>query len=205
MTIFHRSDDHFGHKNIIGYSGRPWADVDAMNQGLVDRHNELVSEDDTVWFHGDVALSLSQLHWASQMNGTKYLLAGNHDKCWTHAKKGGRPQDIQPYIDAGFEKVYTSGILYNYDMGAQKVTLSHLPYAGDHTETDRYIEFRPENRGQVNLCGHVHEKWKVWGRSINVGVDVWDWYPVPEDNLIDMIKAGLTDDPHNGKIVTPVV
>ena len=39
-------------------------------------------------------------------------------------------------------------------------------------------------RCDVNLCGHVHEKWREQGGLINVGVDVWDFKPVNLDFLV---------------------
>jgi calcineurin-like phosphoesterase family protein len=40
------------------------------------------------------------------------------------------------------------------------------------------------------LCGHVHEAWKRHVRVINVGVDVWDFYPVSVDQLLEVMKEG---------------
>ncbi|TDI97002.1 MAG: hypothetical protein E2O29_01845 [Deltaproteobacteria bacterium] len=36
----------------------------------------------------------------------------------------------------------------------------------------------------LQLCGHVHEKWKHKGTIVNVGVDVWDFKPVNIKTLI---------------------
>jgi calcineurin-like phosphoesterase family protein len=36
--------------------------------------------------------------------------------------------------------------------------------------------------------GHIHEKWRLRGRMINVGVDAWDFTPAAEE-----IVAGLMD------------
>jgi calcineurin-like phosphoesterase family protein len=48
---------------------------------------------------------------------------------------------------------------------------------------------------QVNLVGHVHEKWKVkWIDNtllINVGVDVWDFRPVSFERLYALIEKEL--------------
>lgn len=42
MAVFFTSDQHYGHVNIIGYCGRPFADVSAMNEAMVARHNATV-------------------------------------------------------------------------------------------------------------------------------------------------------------------
>lgn len=53
MTTWFTADLHFGHANIINYSGRPFADVTAMNQALIERWNASIHPDDTVWVLGD--------------------------------------------------------------------------------------------------------------------------------------------------------
>ena len=39
-------------------------------------------------------------------------------------------------------------------------------------------------KGEQGLCGHVHEKWRRHRDLINVGVDVWDFRPVPMATLL---------------------
>ena len=46
--VFFVSDTHFFHKNIIKDCDRPFADVDEMNQFMIDRWNEAVGPDDIV-------------------------------------------------------------------------------------------------------------------------------------------------------------
>lgn len=36
----------------------------------------------------------------------------------------------------------------------------------------------------INICGHVHEKWLSNGEAINVGVDVWNFHPVSLKHII---------------------
>lgn len=186
MTEWHTSDWHLGHKNIIGYSGRPWSTVEEMNEGLIARHNELVRPADTVWMHGDVALHASQLAHVKRFNGKLILIAGNHDSCWDGHKRAARA--AAAYREAGFTEIYSSGSVPRV-VGARPVLLSHLPYADPAAPDQRYADRRPENRGLPLLCGHVHEKWRIQGRMINVGVDVNDWYPVAADQLAEELKA----------------
>ena len=46
MTTWFTADLHFGHANIINYSGRTFADVTAMNQALIERWNASIHPDD---------------------------------------------------------------------------------------------------------------------------------------------------------------
>ena len=87
------SDHHFGHANIIRYCTRPFADVDEMNDAMVDRWNDVVADSDEVWIIGDLvmgALTENLSHHVSRLRGRKILVPGNHDVCWQGRKKGGR-------------------------------------------------------------------------------------------------------------------
>ena len=89
MTTWFTSDHHFGHANIIKYSERPFNSVAHMNAAMVGAWNGVVAVDDTVYYLGDFAM---QPHLVSeilpQLNGTKILIAGNHDRC--HPKLAAR-------------------------------------------------------------------------------------------------------------------
>lgn len=54
MTTWFTADLHFGHRNIIDYCDRPFADVEAMNRALIDDWNQTASESDTVWVLDEV-------------------------------------------------------------------------------------------------------------------------------------------------------
>ena len=57
---------------------------------------------------------------------------------------------------------------------------------------DKFAKWRPTDDGRWLLCGHVHEKWKIQGRMINVGVDVWDYKPVPVTEIEKIINGQHT-------------
>lgn len=54
MTVFFVSDTHFNHRRIIDYCVRPFGSVKEMNQGIIERWNSIVHDDDTVFHLGDV-------------------------------------------------------------------------------------------------------------------------------------------------------
>ena len=55
MNTFFTSDQHYGHAMILEYCNRPFADVQTMNETLVDNHNAVVGKKDTVYHLGDFA------------------------------------------------------------------------------------------------------------------------------------------------------
>lgn len=106
MTTWFTADLHLGHRNIIDYCSRPFPDVDAMNDALIERWNDTVAEDDRVWVVGDFALGkiTDTLPLVEALHGRKILVAGNHDRCW--AGHGRRADGwTERYLDAGFDEV----------------------------------------------------------------------------------------------------
>ena len=192
MTTWFTADLHLGHANIIRYCERPFADAEAMNRSLVQGWNDTVGADDTVWVLGDVALGkISEtLTMIAELNGRKLLLAGNHDRCW--AGHGRRAEGwTERYLDAGFAEVHQGQM--KLPLADKKVLACHFPYRGDSHDRDRYTEHRPVDKGDRLLHGHVHERWRQWGRMINVGVDVWGYRPVSERAIAELISAGPAD------------
>lgn len=192
MTTFFTADLHFGHENIIKFCDRPWDNIEDMTEGLVERWNETVEPTDTVFVLGDVAFKLKSrpefLNAVGCLNGTKILLAGNHDSCWEWSKNA--LAESKRYYDAGFHLVNRHG----YDtvmIDDELVDMCHFPYEGDSHEADRFKDKRPLDNGRWLIHGHVHDSWKIRNRQINVGVDVWDYRPVAESTIIDIMKGNL--------------
>lgn len=128
------SDHHFSHKKIIDFESRPFDSVEDMNAFMVQAHNELVSEDDTVYFLGD--FSFKQKLAAEQinaLNGKKVLITGNHDDLRNKA-----------FVDS-FDEVhsYLKRKLFGHD-----VVMFHYPIA----------EWDKMHYGSIHLHGHVHGK-----------------------------------------------
>ena len=179
MTTYFTSDTHFGHKNIIKYCNRPFADVDEMNKALIDNWNDVVRPSDEVYHLGDVSLGQIKdtLPLAKQLHGHKFLVRGNHDRCWQNADW------MAAYQDVGFKICQDS---LHFD----DFVVCHFPYTGDSQADDRYVSDRPVDEGKWLLHGHVHDEWKIKDRLINVGVDVWDYHPVSYDVLNEIRSSG---------------
>jgi calcineurin-like phosphoesterase family protein len=72
------------------------------------------------------------------------------------------------------------------------VSVSHYPSTDSHS----FGQWLP---GDIHICGHVHKKWKHFldvknkVLNINVGVDVWNFQIISEDELIKYIDKILHD------------
>lgn len=181
--LFFTADQHYNHRNIIQYCSRPFHDLVEMNEALVQRHNAVVSKDDTVVHLGDIAWDGPG--WVRRLNGKHFLVPGNHDTCHPCHKRYAR--EVRWYCKEGLT-VLDVQFVQELGLGFPPVLLCHFPFYGDmHASEERYKAFRPTALplpARLLLHGHVHTAWKRRGICINVGVDVWDYAPVSVDQLV---------------------
>jgi calcineurin-like phosphoesterase family protein len=50
------------------------------------------------------------------------------------------------------------------------------------------MQWRLRDEGKYLIHGHLHSAEKFNGREIHVGVDAWDFTPVPLETIADYIK-----------------
>ena len=130
------SDTHFGHTNSWekfklpnGDPLRPFTSTEEMDETMVERWNDVVRPQDTVYHLGDVVINRKSLHHVKRLNGKKRLVRGNHDIF--------KDED---YREVGFES------LYGVRVFVDQFILSHIPLHPDCV-TERF---------RVNVHGHLH-------------------------------------------------
>ncbi len=152
---FFISDTHFGHSNVIEYSGRPFKDTDEMDNTMIARWNGTVNDDDDVFFLGDFGFgSFNRLCDIFRcLAGNKVLIRGNHDGGYSKMRRMGWSSVLQEA---------TIGIA-GYD-----VHLKHHPKVG--------------GADMLTLHGHIHEKGvpEFVGMQMCMCVELWDYRPVSE-------------------------
>lgn len=196
---FFTSDTHFGHKNIIRYANRPFADVSHMNEAIIANWNALVGPFDTVYHLGDVALGPWE-DWdavLTRLNGYKILVVGNHDRIF----KGEKPkmqERFAEHYERWFDEIHDNVESLHLSNGAE-VALSHFPYEADHFDNARYMEFRLPDEGKVLIHGHTHAEHAKMGQDarvsrsvagtlqIHVGQDAWLYRPVSEGEIVNLL------------------
>ena len=133
--IFYISDLHIGHTNVIKFDGRPFSDIQEMEDTIVKNWNETVTNDDTVYILGDFCW-LKENDWIrvlKLLNGSKVLIRGNHDLKEMSATLRRCFQDVKDY-----KEIVDNG---------RKVILCHYPipfYKSDYAD---YVYM---------LYGHLH-------------------------------------------------
>lgn len=191
------SDWHFGHVRIMefcpqryDYLGIPiGASLEEMNEAIVNKLNQFIQPDDEVWVLGDVAMGKRDVSmtYVSQINGYKHLVMGNHDACHrihTGNKKDKQGQWMRRYLDYGFETIQNTAYM---DINGIAFAMSHFPYYGDHTEENRYDEYRPADLGLPLVHGHVHDLYQTLDKMFNVGIDAHDGVPVSESQILEWL------------------
>ena len=168
-----------------------------MDEKMIRNWNSVVREKDVVIVTGDFYMYHTKEKMReilSRLNGTKILVRGNHDAT---------PPEM---LHMGFDHVCESMTM---KIGGEVVNISHFPYKGPKLKLmwygflaklfpgkfwrPRHFKGQLENDGKFLIHGHTHSKRKVNGKQIHVGVDAWDFKPVPLQkigNIIAMIKIG---------------
>lgn len=171
------SDPHFGHKNIIGYTGRPFADLREMHEAFVGKYNSRVRPGEDVLWCGDAFFckEAQATEILGAMNGRKFLVRGNHDKMTRDA-----------LVRAGFSWVVGQ---LPFDMGGRRFLACHYPYAAEAMDA-RYRDRMPVPAEGVTLVhGHTHSKHRSSPGAIHVGVDAWDYRPASAAEVLALAEA----------------
>lgn len=151
-NVFFTSDTHYGHKNIIKFSNRPFKDVEHMNEALIQGWNSVVGEDDVVYHLGDVSLTSASKtsEILNRLNGKIHLIRGNHEK--SVLRKEGNRSRFET-IEGGNTIIVNKQVIYLNHYSCRVWDQSH--------------------RGSWCLYGHSHDslEYAPWGKSMDVGVD----------------------------------
>lgn len=162
--IWFIADTHFGDEKIRRYECRPFETAAQMDEQLITRWNQAVSEEDEVYVLGDFGAEGAEAQVLQKLKGIKYLVKGNHD-----TNSNGY------YRNAGFAEVYDRPIILDGFWILSHDALyvnTNMPYA--------------------NLFGHVHNSpmFKDYSRQhFCVCVERIDYTPIS----FEVIKAKLAE------------
>jgi calcineurin-like phosphoesterase family protein len=176
IKFYITSDTHFGHKNILEYSDRPFSDVNEMDEYMIDSWNSVVSPQDIVFHLGDFAFLRPNrvIEILSRLSGTIYFVYGNHDR------------------------VMRNPIVTDYSKQTKKIRYAadvfECKYKKDYLFMSHYAHriWNRSHRGSIHFYGHSHGSIASLGRSMDVGVDSKDmdsnYAPFLLDDVIEFTK-----------------
>lgn len=173
------ADTHFGHRGILKHCARtrPFADIEEMDQAIIDAWNSRVAPHDVVYHLGDVSFHGAErtAYLLYHLRGKIHLVRGNHDRL-------GDPGVVGRFLDvADYKKVSIDG---------RKLILCHYPL----------LTWDGAHRGSWMLHGHSHGSLRApLTTRLDVGVDThdllpWSWEEV-QDALVGR-EYKITD--HHG-------
>jgi len=161
VATFFTSDSHFGDHRTLNIWKRAFASVAEMDAVLIQAWNAAVGPEDELWHLGDFARRPADVPaLLARLNGTKHLIRGNNDPAATLAAPGWA--SVHDYLELDHE--------------GKKLVLCHYPFRS----------WNAQHRGALNLHGHSHGRLKPMPRQHDVGVDVWQWRPIP---LAEILSA----------------
>lgn len=187
-SVWFSSDFHLLHHFLAVI--REIKDDDEHSELIIENWNKLVKSDDQAWIQGDLSLKkpAEYAHLFRRLNGKKHIIWGNHD--YGSGMHRDSYKFYQDYLDMGVLSMHDFA---RRKIDGQNVLLSHYPYSGDHTEGERFTQYRLADEGLPLLHGHVHSKDQVTRSfkgtlQIHVGLDAWDMKPVSMNQVIQILK-----------------
>ena len=134
--IYYIADLHLGHRNVIKFDNRPFGSVEENDEAIIERWNNTVADDDTVWILGDIGFGSAEriVDVYGSLKGHKKLIIGNHDeKLLRNAKVRNLFEETKYYTEIT-------------DYANRKIVLCHYPIPC----------FKNHYYGAYHLYGHVH-------------------------------------------------
>ena len=169
--IYYISDLHFGHRRVIEMDGRPFETIEQMDETIMARWNERVTEEDDVYIVGDFAYhnAYTASWYLRRLRGRKHLIIGNHDYNTVQDEKA-----LECF--ASVEKM-----LRITDNG-RTVCLCHYPIA----------EWNGKRHGGYHVYGHLHVRrdevyafMSRFDRALNAGCMLNGYRPATLEELIE--------------------
>ena len=168
--IYYIGDMHLGHTNVIKHDGRPFNNVEEMNETLINNYNSIITDLDDVYFVGDVTFksATNAIEMIKRLKGKKHLVIGNHDR-----KNVKNREFRECFVDC---KDY-----YDIVDEGRRVILSHYPM----------IEWDGFFRSSYHVYAHIHnnihnaaEQMMKLEKALNSGCMINNYVPVTLDQLI---------------------
>lgn len=167
-NIWFCADLHLGHKNILKLCNRPFKTIEEHDSYIINRYNELISDDTTIYILGDICWNQSYENYKNiftQLKGKKYVVLGNHDNKQNliRCKKDGLICDLFENKTIQIDNI--------------RIFLAHFPYR----------EWNGFYKGAYHFYGHCHGILDDFYQSTDVGIDCWEYEPVSFEEVKEYI------------------
>lgn len=179
------SDMHLFHQRVA--ESRGFSSPEEHDAILLDNYCKVVKPDDIVINGGDLTVGgkqkvLNALEVCRKLPGKKISIPGNHDP-WSPIHR-----DAQKWFAPAMETFCYIAHFMRKRLDGTNVLFSHYPYAYDHFEVPRYMQYRLPNLGEFLVHGHGHDSTKMVDKQINVCPEAWDMKPVSQEEILELIR-----------------
>lgn len=167
--IFFTSDTHFSSERTLEFSKRLFDNVNDMDDEMIQKWNDVVGDDDTVYHLGD----FGNYEVVKKLNGNIIMLCGNYEHKDIKDKYKDEKEFEKYLLDLGFSEVIFDK---NY-----LLKLKH-----NDSKYEFNLIHEPENKSDdyFNLFGHIHQLQMVKKYGLNVGCDCHKFYPIDVDCVL---------------------
>lgn len=179
--IFFTSDTHFCHQPPFLWEPRGFANVEEMNEAIIENWNKVVKQGDVVYHLGDTMLNDNEkgIECFKRLNGQIFLIWGNHD---TETRRNMLFMDERTR-----HKMLGGWYAWLIKYGKLSIYMSHYPTLTANFNTGKYF-----SQNVINLHGHIHSKnnWMIPTNPFiyHVGVDSHNCTPVHIDEILSDIR-----------------
>lgn len=146
-----------------------------MNECLIANWNDCIRPNDEVWHLGDFAMMRDPDLILRRLSGRINLIFGNHDAknrdVYNRSRNINSTQDVK-----------------QLRIGPNTFWLSHYAHA----------RWPHAHHGAFHLFGHSHGSFKGLGRSMDVGVDPMEYWPISIDSVVKKLEK-LEPVEHHGE------
>jgi calcineurin-like phosphoesterase family protein len=152
VTDYFVADLHLGHDYVARLRG--FGTTEAHDIAVLASIADTMKPSDTLWNLGDTNRGSNHEHALDLLVGLRHkqhLIAGNHDACHPMHRRAHLHQSNFLTV---FESVQTFAKRRHE---GRDILLSHFPYDGDHTEGERFSQWRLRNEGAPLIHRHTHQ------------------------------------------------
>lgn len=178
---------------------------------IIDNINEIVGHDDELWILGDLSYRCTVEHTLECLRRINcqhlHLIIGNHDRNFRLRFNDMLYEDVFETIDDYCEIDMELPVLdesgkITVATTQQSIAMSHFPrlsaLAEEHgdwpSNWNEFADMAPTTEGWL-LYGHTHQDVPdgTDPRSVNVGLDAWDFKPVSEQQILAWLASRCAD------------
>lgn len=165
------SDLHLGHENVLSHDGRPFGNIEEMDEAITYNFRELIGPEDNLFILGDAAWQTKSFlkFYDSLRTKNVYYVKGNHEKALK--KKWHLFKEVHSLCE-----VLVQGIKL-------PIVMCHYPLE----------EWNRSYYGAWHLHGHRHgsvaDNPNIY--RLDMSINLWDYLPVKLNSIKEVFNKNI--------------